>query len=146
MLAFLALFVLVPYFAWFWCSAGILTAAFETAFTLALSGLVIEVSIFGYRKIPFAYPTPGFRNTMPLRCLALLVGFYAFAETGAAVERWMLLHPSRFLLIPPAMAAVYLWNRGRIKRAREAGELEEGLTFESEPVPAVERLRLVDYE
>jgi hypothetical protein len=146
MLAAVALFVLLPYFAYFWWSSGLVTAGLETAYTLALSEGAVELAIFGYRKVPFAYPTPGFRDTLPLRCLTLLIGFLAFTQAGAAVERWMLLKPPRFVAIPPAMAAAYWWNRGRLNRARAAGELEEGLTFDSEPSPGIERLRLLDHE
>ena len=46
------------------------------------------------------------------------------------------------LLLPAAMWIVWLWNRKRLQRAREAGELEEGLTFENIPIRTVERLDL----
>jgi hypothetical protein len=54
----------------------------------------------------------------------------------------MLAAPVRLLLLPAAMLAAWQWNLRRRKDAREAGELEEGLTFESLPPPAVERLNL----
>ena len=52
------------------------------------------------------------------------------------------LMPPRLLLLPAAMWIVWLWNRKRLQRAREAGELEEGLTFENIPIHTVERLDL----
>jgi len=45
-------------------------------------------------------------------------------------------------LVPVAMLAAWYWNRRRLDDAREAGELEEGLTFENVQVQAVERLNL----
>ena len=42
--------------------------------------------------------------------------------------------PVRFLLIPGAMLAAWLWNRQRLKDALEAGEIENGLTFENAPI------------
>jgi hypothetical protein len=54
----------------------------------------------------------------------------------------MLAAPLRFLLLPLAMLGAWLWNRRRLRDAREAGELEEGLTFENVRIPAVERLNL----
>jgi hypothetical protein len=42
------------------------------------------------------------------------------------------------------MAWTWRWNRRRLRDAREAGELEEGVTFENAPVRAVERLNLSD--
>ena len=43
-----------------------------------------------------------------------------------------------------AMAAAWFWNRRRIAEAREAGELDESLTFENIQSPVVERLDLFD--
>lgn len=54
----------------------------------------------------------------------------------------MLAEPWRLLLAPAAMAGAWHWNRVRLREAREAGELEEGLTFENAQRPAVERLNL----
>jgi hypothetical protein len=54
----------------------------------------------------------------------------------------MLAQPLRLLILPAMMYAVWRWNRNRIREAREAGEWEEGLTFENAPLRAVERLNL----
>jgi lipopolysaccharide biosynthesis regulator YciM len=54
----------------------------------------------------------------------------------------MLDQPARFLLVPFAMAAGWYWNRRRVRDAREAGELQEGLTFDNIHTPEVERLNL----
>ena len=70
------------------------------------------------------------------------LGFELFTRAGAAMEQWMLDAPPRFLLVPPAMLGAWFWNRRRVHEAREAGELEEGLTFENVHTPAVERLNL----
>jgi hypothetical protein len=50
--------------------------------------------------------------------------------------------PWRFALLPVAMAGAWWWNQRRLAEAREAGELEEGLTFENAVVRAVTRLDL----
>jgi hypothetical protein len=42
------------------------------------------------------------------------------------------------------MAGAWFWNLRRIADAREAGELEESLTFENVPPPVIERLDLFD--
>ena len=52
--------------------------------------------------------------------------------------------PAWFLLVPAAMFAAWRWNLQRLKDAREAGEIEEGLTFENVYTPAVERMDLFD--
>jgi hypothetical protein len=40
------------------------------------------------------------------------------------------------------MLGGWYWNRQRLSEAREAGELQEGLTFENVQAPVVERLNL----
>jgi hypothetical protein len=56
----------------------------------------------------------------------------------------MFFKPWAFLLVPAAMSAGWFWNRRRIAETREAGELDEALTFENVQAPAVERLDLFD--
>jgi hypothetical protein len=142
MVAFLTLLVLLPSLAFFWWLRSFPMAALQTVCVLALSLCLIEFLLAGYRKIPCTSPTPGFRENLPLRCFLLLLGLAAFARIGAALERWILVAPVRFLPIPVAMAAAWFWNQARLRNAREAGELEEGLSFESGPSPAVQQLRL----
>ena len=146
MLAFLTLLVLLPSLAFFSWWRGFPMASLQTIYVLALSLCLIEFLLAGYRKIPCTSPTPGFRENLLLRCLLLLFGFVLFARIGAGLERWILVAPVRFLPIPAAMAAAYFWNRGRLRNAREAGEIEEGLSFESRQSPAIQRLRLLDDE
>ena len=75
-------------------------------------------------------------------CLLQFLGFVLFTLAGVAVERWMWAAPWRFALLPLAMWSAWHWNRRRLADAREAGELEEGLTFENSVVRAVTRLDL----
>ena len=142
MLAFLTLLVLLPYLGFFWWWWSFPMAALQTVYVLALSLCLIEFLLSGYRKIPCTSPTPGFRENLPLRCFLLLLGLVAFARIGSELERWILVEPVRFLPIPAAMSAAYLWNRGRLRNAREAGEIEEGLSFESCLSPAIQQLKL----
>jgi hypothetical protein len=74
----------------------------------------------------------------------VVVGFEVFTRFGADMERWMFERPWGFALLPAGMIWAWRWNRQRLRDAREAGELEEGLTFENAPVRAVERLNLSD--
>ena len=142
MLAFLTLLVLLPYLGFFWWWRSFPIAVVQTVYVLALSLCLIEFLLSGYRKIPCTSPTPGFRENLPLRCFLLLLGLVAFARIGSELERWILVEPVRFLPIPAAMSAAYLWNRGRLRNAREAGEIEEGLSFESCLSPAIQQLKL----
>jgi hypothetical protein len=104
----------------------------------ALSFCLIELLLEGYRKMPLACPTPGFRDNLLMLRLLQFLGFELFTRAGAALGTWMPAVPLRLLLPPAAMLAAWQWNRRR-NDAREAGELLEGLTFESLPPPTVER-------
>jgi hypothetical protein len=77
-------------------------------------------------------------------CLIQFFGFELFTWLGAGAERWMFAGPVRFLLVPGGMLSAWLWNRHRLKDAREASELEAGLTFENAPLRGIERLNLSD--
>ena len=144
MLGVLTPLVLLPDFAicawrWNWSAA-----ALETACALAFSLCLMEILLAGYRRIPFTCPLPGFRDHFPLLCLVHLLGFELFTWSGMALSRAILARPALFLLVPAAMAAAWFWNRMRRQEAREAGELEPGLTFEYSRPPAIERLHLLD--
>ena len=146
MLAFLAPLVLAPYLGIFTWRYGFPVAAFQCVYVFTLSLLLIELLLSGYRKIPFTCPVPGFQENLPLRCVLLFLAFIAFAALGAGLEHWMLVEPLRFLLLPGLMTALYFWNRSRLKDAKEAGELETGLSFDSRLGPTVQQLRLFDSE
>ena len=75
-------------------------------------------------------------------CFLQFLGFEVFTRAGAATEQWMFGRPLRFLIVPALMYGGWLWNRRRIRDAREEGEWEEGLTFENVPLRTVERLNL----
>lgn len=141
-LSFLTPLVLVPALGLAWWSAGLPTANFHVLYLLALSLFLAELQLAGYRKIPLTCPTPGFRDHLLMLCLVQFLGFELFTRAGFAMEEWMLSAPWRLLFVPMAMLGAWYWNRGRLREAREAGELEEGLTFENVQIPAVERLNL----
>jgi len=141
-LSFLIPLVLLPALALAWWRAGWAIAIMQTVYVLALSLCLIEIQLAGYRKIPLTCPMPGFRDNFLMLCFMQFLGFEVFTRAGAATEQWMLEHPLRLLILPALMYAVWRWNRNRIREAREAGEWEEGLTFENVPLRAVERLNL----
>jgi hypothetical protein len=144
MLSFLVPLVLAPSLAiacWQW---GFAAGVLHTLYVLALSWILMEILLAGYRKLPLTSPMPGFRDHFLMLCLIQLVGFGIFTRVGAGMERWMFQMPARFLLVPSVMLAAWYWNRRRITDSRAAGELEEGLLFENAPVRTVERLNLSD--
>jgi hypothetical protein len=144
MLSFLVPVVLAPAFVLAWRQWGFGAAAIQTLYMLALSLCLSALLLAGYRKIPLTCPMPGFRDNLLALCVIQIVGFSLFTQFGALIELRMLSHPSYFLLVPLVMAGAWFWNLRRIADAREAGELEESLTFENIPPPVVERLDLFD--
>jgi hypothetical protein len=142
--SFLVPLVLLPTLAFFWRRWDFLISAGHTLYVLALSLCLVELQLAGYRKIPFTCPVPGFREHFLMLCLIQFFGFECFTRLGAGAEHWMFAAPLRFLLVPGVMIAAWLWNRQRLKDAQEAGELEEGLTFENAPLRVFERLNLSD--
>ena len=143
-LSFLVPVALVPAFALAWRQWGIGVAIIHVGYVLALSLCLSDLLLAGYRKIPLTCPMPGFRDNFLALSVIQIVGFALFTQFGASLELWMFLSPGRFLLIPLAMAAAWFWNRRRLAEAREAGELDESLTFENIQAPVVERLDLFD--
>jgi hypothetical protein len=141
-LSFLTPLVLVPALALAWWTAGFATAALHVLFLLAMGLCLAELQLAGYRKIPLTCPTPGFRDHLLMLCLVQFLGFEFFTRVAFAMEEWMIAAPWRLLFVPLAMLGAWYWNRSRLRDAREAGELQEGLTFENVHVPAVERLNL----
>jgi hypothetical protein len=143
-LSFLVPVVLAPAFVLACLRWNVGMALVHTLYVLALSLCLGEVLLAGYRKIPLTCPMPGFRDNFLALCVIQVVGFEFFTQLGARLEWWLFVHPWYFPLVPLAMAGASLWNRRRIADAREAGELEESLTFDSVPAPVVERLDLFD--
>jgi hypothetical protein len=142
MLSFLTPLVLLPALALAWWNSGLPAALLHVLYLLALTMCLVELQLAGYRKIPLTCPLPGFRDDLLMLCGFQFLGFEFFTRAGAAIEEWMMAAPARFLLVPLAMAGGWYWNRRRLRDAREAGELEEGLTFDNIHIPEVERLNL----
>jgi len=142
--SFLVPFVLLPDLILSVWALGLVTAAIHLLYLLSLSLCVIELQFAGYRKVPLTCPMPGFRDNLLMLCLVQFLGFELFTRGGVAMERWIIDAPWRYVLVPAAMWGVWYWNRQRIAEARDAGELEEGVTFENMPIRAVERLNLSD--
>jgi hypothetical protein len=141
-LAWVSLGVLLPGAAAWWWLWGWRAALAITFYVLALALSLIEVLLAGYRKVPLTSPIPGFRDNFLMLCLFQVLGFAFFTRAGAGLEAWMLDQPPRLLLVPAGMMAAWFWDQRHLRDAREAGEVEEGVTFESLRPPVVERLNL----
>lgn len=143
-LGFVTPIVLLPCLAFAWWNWGLGFAALHTFYVLAFSLCLIELQFSGYRKIPLGCPRLAFRENLLAMCVIQLCGLLAFTRMGANLEQRLLDQPLRFLIVPIAMAAVWRWKIRHRQAAREAGEWEEGLTFDNTPFRAVEKLNLSD--
>jgi hypothetical protein len=144
MLGFLTLFVLLPCLAISLWRMDWQTAALHTFYVLALSLLLMEILLAGYRKMPLGCAMPGFRDNLLMICLFHFLGFAAFTRLGAEIERWMFADPWRFWLVPAILGCAQLWYRHHLRTTLADGEREQGITFENLRTPAMERLNLSD--
>ncbi len=141
-LSFLVPSVLAPSFVLAWRDMGFLSAALHTLVVLALSLLLADILLAGYRKIPLTCPLPPFGDSFLVLVVVQIVAFALFVQLGARLDAWLLRNPWYFPLLPLAMAAIFVWNQRRIAQAREDGELEDTLLFENAAPVAVQRLDL----
>ena len=137
MYSFLVPCVVAPAFVFAWSQEGPARAVAQTFFVAGLSACLAELLLSGYRKFPLTCPLPGFRDNFLMICLIQFVGYEFFTRAGAALDVWMWQEPWRYALLPAAMYAAWKWNQSRLAEAREAGELEEGLTFENPVISVV---------
>lgn len=143
MLAFLVPSVLLPSAAYFWWRWGWGAALLEAGCLLGLSICLMEILLSGYRKVPLTCPMPGIRQNFLVLCITQFLAFEAFTQIGAGFERWIFDRPQRFVWLPAAMLAAWVWRRRQHRQALEAGEAELGITFESAPPPDVVRLNIL---
>lgn len=125
----------------FYLSLWPIMQALQHLAVLVLIGIIlVEISLFGFRKIPFTCSyLPGKAN------LHLRLGVYAplfllFADRGVAVELWTLQEPEFFGLLVLALVTVAYWARRRT--SLQATASRAGLIFEDLPEAGVESLSL----
>ncbi len=106
--------IVVPSLAVYWMLWDWRVAVLHAAYLLALSLLLTEGLLVGFRKIPFTCSFPPFRNHVVMLVVLGVIGYSFFTGTGSEIEHWMMLHPLRFLwLIPAAAAACDVLRRFR---------------------------------
>jgi hypothetical protein len=121
-------------FAWGW-----MTALLHAGFVLALSMLLIETLLVGFRKIPFTCSFPPFRNNVVVLALVVVLGYFLFTGSGASVEQWMMLRPFRFLWLVPAAAVA----REVLRRIRnEIPPIDTCLIYREQTAAVVQPLNL----
>ena len=144
LLAFLVPTVVVPAFLIGLWQLGPLDAVLHALYVLALTLVLGEALLSGYRKIPLTSPLPALQANLPVLVVINATAFALFTQLGARFEKTLLEIPWLFPIVPGALGIAWFWNRRRIAEARVNGEWEEGFTFDSAPPPTVNRLDLFD--
>jgi hypothetical protein len=101
-----------------------------------------EVMLVRFRKVPFTSALPNLQNHAIVVILIYILGFWIFTVFAAAVERWMLLSPIRFMGLPVFLAVA--WGVLRSIRA-EAEELGDELVFEAPAPREVQTLNITGH-
>jgi hypothetical protein len=121
-------------FAWGW-----ITALLHAGFVLALSMLLIETLLVGFRKIPFTCSFPPFRNNIVVLVLVAVLGYFFFTGSGASLEHWMMLRPFRFLWL--GLVGAVAWEV--LRRIRnEIPPVDACLIYREQTPAVVQRLNL----
>ncbi len=129
----IALPALVAYAAaWSWS-----IAILQAIYLLAMSLLLAEGLLVGFRKIPFTCSFPRFRNDVLMLAVLGVIGYFVFTGTGSEIEHWMILRPWRFFWLAPAAAAAY----DVLRRFRnEIAPVDASLIYRDQPKAAVTTL------
>jgi len=127
---------LSPLYAAVW---GIHGSLLHLIFVFTLAGILTEVLLFRFQKVPFTCSyLPGKAN-LKLFWFPYVASFSLYAYGMAAIERSMLEYPVRFLIFYAAAGGV-LWYL-KLKR-RQLLPSERTVIFEEQAEPAVRGLNL----
>lgn len=130
------LFVIMPITAH---GYGWRIALLHTAAVVAVTLLMIEVVLAGFRKIPFTCSTRPDIKRLMFRLLAAITTVTTVVPVFARLECWMLPQASRFIILAVLLSIAYLLLR---RYTRGLPPEQTVLTFEDCPRPAFEFLKL----
>jgi hypothetical protein len=125
-----------PLYACFW---GFRISLIHTVIVGAMCGILVEISLMRFRKIPFTCSMPSFRSYAIVAILIYIVGFFAFSDFPTTVERWAFDNPVRFFVFVPLLTGVWLGLRAW---RRNLSHLDTRIIFEEKLSPAVEAINL----
>ncbi|MEJ7604950.1 MAG: hypothetical protein WKF37_01460 [Bryobacteraceae bacterium] len=134
-LTFLTPLVLLPSLIAYVSGWGTVVGILYTLFLTVLAGVLVELLLLNWRKIPFTCSIPGFRNTAVLLLILQIIGFELFYAAGSALG-FSLLHSPVGMAVFIAGASSWIWRQARVRT--------DGLVFEDKPEPEVQRLHLID--
>jgi len=124
----------VSVYLWGWT-----TALLHTALITIWSGLLTNILLVRFRKVPFTCSYPPFRDSAIVVLLCYVLGFVAFVVLTSRLEYWALLDPWLMLLFVPIIGgtwyAQYRFQEGTL-------EIDKQLIFEEKQPAAFEVLDL----
>jgi hypothetical protein len=127
---------LFPFYTTLW---GVEASLLHLIFVFTLSGILIEILLLKFQKVPFTCSyLPGKAN-LKLYWFPYVLFFSFYTYGMAAIERRMLESPPRFVAFYGVALTVLLYLR---LRRRQLPTAERGVIFEEQPEPGVRRLDL----
>jgi hypothetical protein len=127
---------LFPFYAALW---GGQASFLHLIFVFTLAGILAEILLLRFQKIPFACSyLPGKAN-LKLYWFPYAASFALYAYGMASIERKMLEYPIRFVIFYIAAFAVLCYLA---LRRRQLPPSERAIIFEEQPEPAVRSLNL----
>jgi hypothetical protein len=94
---------------------GWTSALLHSAILIASTGLLVEILLVKFRKIPFTCSHPPFESNSGVILVAYLFGFFVFGNYIPELERWSLAVPLRAVCFVPlftiALAVAYAYRR-----------------------------------
>jgi hypothetical protein len=128
--------ICLPLYAYFW---GWRTSLIHTAIVAIMCVALTEVSLTGFRKVPFTCSAPAFKSHAIVAVLVYIFGFFVFSTFTATAEHWALHDPIRFLVFIPFFLGIWLALR---EWRRSLTYLDTQIIFEEKSAPAVEGMNL----
>jgi hypothetical protein len=116
-------------------------AALHTLLVITWAGLLTNIVLIRFRKIPFTCTLPLFKQHSFVTLLSCCFGFLIYAVSTPQFESSALTEPLRMLSLVPA--ALVLWYIPHYL-GKNANEIERRLIFEESPTQTIEALRLSD--
>jgi len=130
------LLIAMPLYAWCW---GWLVAVLHAAVVILWTGLLAEILLVRFRKIPFTCSYPPFEHGAIVQVLLFVLGFYAFTVLTAKIEAAAWAYPPVAILLIP-FPLVTIWAVRRVRS--EVPEVDRLLIFEQEGSGGFELLSL----
>jgi hypothetical protein len=129
--------------ALFYFAVWPLTAALEhLAVLFTLGATLIEVSLHGFRKLPFACSYVPGKTNIHVKLGIWSVLFLFVTDRGAAIESWAMERPERFIVFSAILLVIAAWARRRTSDF--ASTPYDDLQFEDALPAAVDPLVLLN--